>query len=99
MFIALLGILPESERKSAMGDSATALPLFRKIVDEMSFFPASTLRIHGVGEPILWDMLPVNCQVCTGEKSPHLAFYLSLHPKVIVGGDLLLVTAILLRYQ
>ncbi len=34
----------------------------------MSSFPSSTLRIHGVGEPILWDMLPVAVKYAQDRK-------------------------------
>ena len=54
-----VGILSDSDRINAFGGSTTSLELFKKIVDEMSFFQLSTLRIHGVGEPILWEDLPI----------------------------------------
>jgi len=52
-----LGITPPIKRHARFGRSVISLRLFKKIVQEMSAFPDSTLRIHGVGEPILWKKL------------------------------------------
>lgn len=52
-----IGITPPIERYERFGNFSISLRLFKKIVREMSAFPHSTLRIHGVGEPILWREL------------------------------------------
>jgi MoaA/NifB/PqqE/SkfB family radical SAM enzyme len=44
-------------REVTFGKEVITMELFRKIVDELSSFPFSTLRIHGVGEPIMWRYL------------------------------------------
>lgn len=63
-----LGILSETERKNKLGTSTIPLKLFMKVVDEMSSYPLSTLRIHGVGEPILWDSLPIAVRYASDRK-------------------------------
>lgn len=45
------------ERKDAFGSSCMKMEVFQKIVDEIACYPQSTLRIHSVGEPLLWDDL------------------------------------------
>lgn len=45
------------KRRERFGISHMDLSLFKKIVDEVSLFSHATLRIHGVGEPILWKNL------------------------------------------
>jgi MoaA/NifB/PqqE/SkfB family radical SAM enzyme len=49
-----VGITPVSDRKARFGKSVIPFRLFKRIIREMSAFSHSTLRIHGVGEPILW---------------------------------------------
>jgi len=53
-----VGRTPLFKRYERFGCSVIPLSLFKKIVKEMSNFRHSTLRIHGVGEPILWKKLP-----------------------------------------
>lgn len=52
-----IGITPPIERHTRFGKSVISLRLFKKIVQEMSAFRHPILRIHGVGEPILWEEL------------------------------------------
>lgn len=52
-----VGITPPIERHTRFGKSAISLRLFKKLIQEMTAFRHSTLRIHGVGEPILWKEL------------------------------------------
>ena len=52
-----VGITPKNERTAKFGNTVIPTRLFEKIVREMAAFPHSTLRIHGVGEPILWEEL------------------------------------------
>lgn len=52
-----VGITPKNQRFERFGKSTISTRLFRKIVREMAGFPHASLRIHGVGEPILWKEL------------------------------------------
>jgi len=52
-----VGLAPPSERKQKFGDEKMSLETFKKIVDQMFKFKHSTLRLHGVGEPVLWEHL------------------------------------------
>ena len=52
-----VGIVPPVERYARFGKSVISLQLFKKIIQEMSAFSYSSLRIHGVGEPLLWEGL------------------------------------------
>ena len=52
-----VGLTPKSSRKEKFGERSIDLPLFRKIVDDISNYPHSSLRIHSVGEPLLWKDL------------------------------------------
>jgi MoaA/NifB/PqqE/SkfB family radical SAM enzyme len=51
--------------------------LFKKIVQEVANFPHSTLRIHGVGEPLLWAEL-VNALRFTSEQNVRSWLFTSL---------------------
>ncbi len=53
-----VGITPPKERDEKFGGTIISLDMFHKVVLEMAAYPHSTLRIHGVGEPILWNRLP-----------------------------------------
>ena len=46
-----------AERESRFGSKAMSLSLFEKIVHEMAGYSHSALRIHSVGEPLLWNGL------------------------------------------
>ena len=46
------------ERLEKFGNKSMEPGLFKKIIDEMSRFKHSTLRVHSVGEPTLWKELP-----------------------------------------
>lgn len=49
---------PES-RALRFGKGKMSIELFQRIVSEMSQFPHSILRLHSVGEPLLWnDLIP-----------------------------------------
>ncbi|SFR97260.1 radical SAM/SPASM domain-containing protein [Anaeromicropila populeti] len=52
-----VGKTEQSKRKDAFGSEAMKMEVFKKIVDEISGYPQSTLRIHSVGEPLLWEDL------------------------------------------
>ena len=53
-----VGMTQPNERHNNFGQTFMSISLFKKIIQEMSAFPHGTLRIHGVGEPILWRELP-----------------------------------------
>lgn len=52
-----VGITKPNKRKERFDQKVIDLRLYRKIVEEMSFYPLSTLRIHSVGEPLIWEDL------------------------------------------
>lgn len=52
-----VGITEQSKRGEAFGAESMSIDMFRKIVDEVACYPQSTLRIHSVGEPLLWENL------------------------------------------
>ena len=52
-----VGRVPAGDRAERFGVRAISPELFRKVIDEMSGWPHSTVRLHSVGEPILWDGL------------------------------------------
>jgi len=52
-----VGLTPKEERGAHFGIDSMKLSLFKKIVDEIAEYPSSVLRIHSVGEPILWKAL------------------------------------------
>lgn len=52
-----VGRTGKDERKSKFGYEELEMPLFMKIVDEIAMYPQATLRIHSVGEPLLWKYL------------------------------------------
>ncbi|MFX0063361.1 MAG: radical SAM/SPASM domain-containing protein [Candidatus Hermodarchaeota archaeon] len=52
-----VGTISISERLEKFGDECVSLELYEKITNEMRIYPHTTLRIHGVGEPLLWDNL------------------------------------------
>ena len=54
-----VGCVTPDEREYRFGIHSMSMDLFRKILYEMEKYPHSTLRIHSVGEPILWpDLIP-----------------------------------------
>lgn len=52
-----VGITEIKDRPHKFGSDSMKLDLFKKIADEISLYPNSTLRIHSVGEPLMWDEL------------------------------------------
>lgn len=52
-----LGLIPFEKRKSVFDELTIEFDLFKKIVDETADFSHSSLRIHSVGEPLLWTQL------------------------------------------
>ena len=52
-----IGLTPISERKIRFGDEVIPLELYEKVLEEMAKFKHSVLRIHSVGEPLLWKNL------------------------------------------
>lgn len=53
-----VGITTPDKRKKRFGQRGINLGLYRKVVEEISLHPSSTLRIHSAGEPLLWKELP-----------------------------------------
>ena len=52
-----VGRVAVSDRPERFGIRAISPEMFRKVIDEMKNWPHSTVRLHSVGEPILWDGL------------------------------------------
>jgi MoaA/NifB/PqqE/SkfB family radical SAM enzyme len=53
-----VGTTEPSKRKERFGEKGIELSFYGKIAEEISHYPSSTLRIHSVGEPLLWEELP-----------------------------------------
>lgn len=52
-----VGLTPPEKRSERFGDEGISLPLFKKIIQEVSRFSNSIVRLHSEGEPILWENL------------------------------------------
>jgi MoaA/NifB/PqqE/SkfB family radical SAM enzyme len=52
-----VGTTEPSERKERFGERGFDLELYKKIITEISQHPHSTVRIHSVGEPLMWGNL------------------------------------------
>jgi MoaA/NifB/PqqE/SkfB family radical SAM enzyme len=52
-----VGQTEPGQRGARFGERGMELGLFRKIVVEMARYPGRVLRVHAVGEPLLWDGL------------------------------------------
>lgn len=52
-----VGTTDPFERGRRFSSAFMTIDLFRKITDEVALYPHSSIRVHGVGEPILWDEL------------------------------------------
>jgi MoaA/NifB/PqqE/SkfB family radical SAM enzyme len=49
-----VGITPPADRNERFGEESIDVGLYKKIVSEISQHPHSTVRIHSVGEPLIW---------------------------------------------
>lgn len=52
-----VGRLERSQRRAKFGNAGMDIGLYKKIVDEIALYPHATVRLHSVGEPLLWDGL------------------------------------------
>ena len=52
-----IGTTESSKRKQRFGKMGINLEVYKKIVAEISQYPHSTVRVHSVGEPLIWDDL------------------------------------------
>ncbi|MCX6803736.1 MAG: SPASM domain-containing protein [Candidatus Diapherotrites archaeon] len=52
-----VGLTPKEKRGDFFGNETINIELFKKIVDEIKNYSSSVLRIHAVGEPLLWNRL------------------------------------------
>jgi len=52
-----VGTTEPGKRKERFGERGMDLELYKKIVAEMSQHPHSTVRVHSVGEPLIWENL------------------------------------------
>ncbi|MBF0521084.1 MAG: radical SAM protein [Nitrospirae bacterium] len=74
-----VGLTQPSERHKRFGNTDLSLDLFDKIIQEMSAFHHSTLRIHGVGEPLLWGKLHEALQFASEHKVRTWLFTCLIH--------------------
>jgi MoaA/NifB/PqqE/SkfB family radical SAM enzyme len=51
------------QRQERFGERGIKLELYEKIVQEVSQHPGRVLRIHSVGEPLLWQDLPAALEI------------------------------------
>jgi pyruvate-formate lyase-activating enzyme len=61
-----VGITAPRRRTKRFGRQGMNLALYKKIVEEISDHPASTLRIHSVGEPLDWEGLTEALKLARG---------------------------------
>lgn len=52
-----VGIMEPHKRKERFGNKGFDIELYKKIAQEISEHPHSTMRIHSVGEPLMWEKL------------------------------------------
>jgi len=52
-----VGKLDNKSRKEYFGENSIDLELYKKIVEEISQYEHSTIRVHSTGEPLLWKEL------------------------------------------
>ena len=52
-----VGTTEPVERSRRFSRACMTVDLFKRIADETALYPHSSIRVHGVGEPILWDGL------------------------------------------
>jgi len=52
-----IGSIPKDKRVKKFGNNFMSLETFKNIADEISRFRHSSLRMHSVGEPLLWKYL------------------------------------------
>lgn len=52
-----VGRTERSQRRVKFGNASMDLGLYKKIVDEVALHPHATVRLHSVGEPLLWEGL------------------------------------------
>lgn len=69
-----VGVTPKSKRQQRFGSKEIEIGIFKKIVDELSLHKDSILRIHSVGEPILWKSLVPAVKYCQKKKAKNWIF-------------------------
>lgn len=52
-----VGTTETGERKKRFGERGMDLILYKKIIEEITQHPHSTIRVHSVGEPLIWENL------------------------------------------
>ncbi|MBU0461209.1 MAG: SPASM domain-containing protein, partial [Nanoarchaeota archaeon] len=52
-----VGMIEPSRRNRRFGNKGASLRLYKKIIEEIVQHPSSVIRIHSVGEPLLWKDL------------------------------------------
>ena len=59
-----VGLTPPARRASRFGEQGMDLSLFARILDEISRHAGKVLRVHSVGEPLLWEDLVPALAMC-----------------------------------
>jgi len=49
-----VGVTSPADRQERFGNKGMSLDLYKKIVSEIKEYPHATVRIHSVGEPLIW---------------------------------------------
>ena len=65
-----VGRMDVNERKEFYGVEGISQDLYTKIIDEVALHSQSALRIHSVGEPLLWEELR-NFVIYANSKNVH----------------------------
>lgn len=52
-----VGRTERRQRYVKFGKAGMDISLYKKIVDEIALYPHATVRLHSIGEPLLWDGL------------------------------------------
>lgn len=63
-----VGITKPEDRKKKFGDKGMNLDLYKKIINEISNHNSSAIRIHSVGEPLLWKDLAEALKIAHGKS-------------------------------
>ena len=69
-----VGRTPPARRTARFGEMGMRLWLYGKIVDEISQYPGRMLRVHSVGEPLLWKDLAVALEMSRRKGVPTWIF-------------------------
>jgi MoaA/NifB/PqqE/SkfB family radical SAM enzyme len=69
-----VGLTTPQQRRQRFGEEMLSLALFTSIAGEVGRHPWSMIRVHGVGDPILWPDLPAALAVAAGHHARSWVF-------------------------